>query len=74
MVMQRTWRMIPLHRASYDGVFSRSFAAPSVTAECAAAFLCPGGALVVSEPPEPVEGRWPTEHVQSLRLIRCLSD
>lgn len=58
----------PLHRASYDGVFSRSFAAPSVTAECAAAFLCPGGALVVSEPPEPVEGRWPTEHVQSLGL------
>ena len=32
------------------------------------AFLCPGGALVVSEPPEPVEGRWPTEHVQSLGL------
>ena len=58
----------PLHRSRYDGVFSRSFAAPAVTAECAAAFLCPGGILVVSEPPEPVEGRWPAERVQSLGL------
>ena len=58
----------PLHRSRYHGVFSRSFAAPSVTAECAAALLSLGGHLVVSEPPESMAERWPTEQVQSLGL------
>ena len=47
-------------------MFSRSFAAPAVTAECAVAFLSPGGQLVVSEPPESDEDRWPLDRVQAL--------
>jgi 16S rRNA (guanine527-N7)-methyltransferase len=46
-------------RASFDLVVSRGFAAPAVTAECAAPFLVVGGRLVVSEPPTPDPGRWP---------------
>jgi 16S rRNA (guanine527-N7)-methyltransferase len=38
-------------RSQFSVVVSRSFGRPSVTAECAAPFLCVGGALVVSEPP-----------------------
>jgi len=38
-------------RAHYDVVVARSFARPSVTAECGAPFLKVGGLLVVSEPP-----------------------
>ncbi|MGA2036890.1 MAG: RsmG family class I SAM-dependent methyltransferase [Acidimicrobiales bacterium] len=60
-------------RGVFDLVVSRSFGPPPVTAECAAAFLRPGGLLVVSEPPAhfiPVTGtgmcasnpgRWPSE-------------
>jgi 16S rRNA (guanine527-N7)-methyltransferase len=53
----------PVHRGSYDVVVARSFAPPSVTAECAAPLLHPGGVLVVSEPPEAeaeIDTRWPT--------------
>lgn len=50
----------PLYRARYDGVFSRSFGPPSATVECAVALLSRGGRLVVSEPPEPSEERWPS--------------
>lgn len=47
-------------RGTYDLVVARSFAAPGVTAECAAPLLRPEGHLVVSEPPgSDVEGRWP---------------
>jgi 16S rRNA (guanine527-N7)-methyltransferase len=46
-------------RARFDLVTARSFARPAVTAECAAPLLMVGGALLVSEPPEPQEGeRW----------------
>lgn len=55
----------PLVRASADVVTARGFAAPPVTAECAAGFLRRGGSLVVSEPPEAVE-RWPVEGVARL--------
>ena len=52
----------PAHRGQYDLVVARSFAAPAVTAECAAGFLRPGGRLIVSEPPiqgdEGAPGRW----------------
>ena len=51
-----------LHRASYEAVVARSFATPSVTAECAAPLLVVGGHLVVSEPPHAdLAGRWPTD-------------
>lgn len=39
-------------RARFDLVVARSFGAPAVTAECGAAFLVPGGSLLVSDPPD----------------------
>ena len=55
------------HRASYEAVVARSFATPSVTAECAAPLLVIGGHLVVSEPPQAdLAGRWPTDAVAIL--------
>lgn len=48
----------PALRAQADLVVARSFAAPAVTAECAAGLLCVGGQLVVSEPPASDGGRW----------------
>lgn len=54
-------------RTSFDAVVARSFGAPAVVAECAAPFLCPGGHLIVSEPPtEDLERRWP---VSGLALL-----
>ncbi len=48
------------HRAGYDLVVARSFAAPPVAAECAAPLLRIGGWLVVSEPPATAAAiRWP---------------
>ena len=46
------------HRGTYDGVFSRSFGSPAITAECATGLLRVGGRLVVSEPPDPLLDRW----------------
>ena len=46
------------HRGTYDGVFSRSFGSPAITAECAVGLLRLGGRLVVSEPPDPPVDRW----------------
>lgn len=50
-------------RAAFDVVLARGFAAPAVTAECAAPFLRPGGHLVVSDPPLGGQAaeRWPVE-------------
>jgi 16S rRNA (guanine527-N7)-methyltransferase len=53
-------------RAAFDLVVARSFGAPAVTAECAVGFLAIGGRLVVSEPPEPGAGRWPSEGLAQL--------
>ena len=53
-------------RGTFRTVTARSFGPPSMTAECAAGFLAPGGRLAVSEPPERVEGRW--SEVGLLRL------
>lgn len=56
-------------RETYDAVVARSFAPPPVTAECAVAFLRPGGRLVVSEPPDDGgPGRWPVEGLKELGL------
>ena len=60
-------------RGQIDVVTARAFAPPAVTAECAAGFLCPGGHLVVSEPPLGPEGeaigtRWPVDGLAALGL------
>jgi 16S rRNA (guanine527-N7)-methyltransferase len=58
----------PRLRARFDLVVARSFGAPAVTAECAVGFLRPGGALVVTEPPETVStaDRWPPSGLAQL--------
>ena len=56
------------HRAGYQLVVARSFARPAVVAECAAPLLAGGGALVVSEPPDGDEGRWPEDGLRELGL------
>jgi 16S rRNA (guanine527-N7)-methyltransferase len=53
-------------REGFDVVVARSFGPPAVTAECAVAFLRVGGQLVVSEPPEVDETRWPSEALREL--------
>jgi 16S rRNA (guanine527-N7)-methyltransferase len=55
-------------RGWHDAVVSRSFGAPSVTAECAAPLLRVGGRLVVSEPPEETGERWPSDGLATLGL------
>jgi 16S rRNA (guanine527-N7)-methyltransferase len=46
-------------RGAFALVVARSFARPGVTAECAAPLLRVGGRLVVSEPPDDEDARWP---------------
>jgi 16S rRNA (guanine527-N7)-methyltransferase len=55
-------------RAGFDLVVARSFAPPAATAECAVGFLRVGGALVVSEPPDPESSgaRWDPEGMAML--------
>jgi 16S rRNA (guanine527-N7)-methyltransferase len=59
----------PQWRGKFDAVVARGFAAPGVTAECAAPFLRDGGLLCVSEPPDtrPFE-RWPEAGCAELGL------
>lgn len=52
----------------FEVVVSRSFGRPAVAAECARPFLCPGGRLIVSEPPAPDDGRWPPAPLKGLGL------
>jgi 16S rRNA (guanine527-N7)-methyltransferase len=56
------------HRGQHDTVVSRSFGPPAVTAECGAPLLATGGVLLVSEPPSPVQDRWPVEGLELLGL------
>jgi 16S rRNA (guanine527-N7)-methyltransferase len=59
----------PELRGRFDLVVARSFGRPAVTAECAVGFLSgPGARLLVSEPPEEDEGRWPAEALEQLGL------
>lgn len=55
-------------RGSCDVVVARSFGPPAVTAECAAPLLTHRGLLVVSEPPEVTNPRWPVEGLTTLSL------
>jgi 16S rRNA (guanine527-N7)-methyltransferase len=57
----------PGFRSAFALVVSRSFAAPSVTAEIGGAFLEVGGHLAVSEPTDGAD-RWPTEDLAGLGL------
>jgi 16S rRNA (guanine527-N7)-methyltransferase len=58
----------PGHREAYGVVVARSFGSPAVTAESAVGFLRVGGRLVVSEPPEGENERWPTAGLSQLGL------
>lgn len=58
----------PGRRSICDLVVARGFAAPGVTAECAAPFLAVGGRLAVSEPPGGAAGRWPPQPLAQLGL------
>jgi len=55
-------------RSTVEVVMARSFAAPAVTAECAAPFLHRGGLLVVAEPPEDQPDRWDGPGLASLGM------
>ena len=57
-------------RGAFELVTARSFGPPSVTAECGAAFLRVGGAMIVSEPPDDsVLGRWDARGLSELGLM-----
>jgi 16S rRNA (guanine527-N7)-methyltransferase len=58
------------HREAYGLVVARAFGSPAVTAECAVGFLRPDGRLVVSEPPDVGEGRWPAQRLDQLGLSK----
>jgi 16S rRNA (guanine527-N7)-methyltransferase len=45
-------------RERFELVTARSFAEPAITAEIAAGLVEVGGALIVSEPPDPAADRW----------------
>jgi 16S rRNA (guanine527-N7)-methyltransferase len=57
-------------REAFAFVVARGFARPSVTAECGAPLLAPGGSLVVSEPPAGSGAeRWPIPACGELGLL-----
>jgi 16S rRNA (guanine527-N7)-methyltransferase len=60
----------PARRATADLVVARGFGPPAVVAECAAPLLCPGGALVVAEPPGGAPDRWPAEGLELLGMVQ----
>jgi 16S rRNA (guanine527-N7)-methyltransferase len=64
----------PEWRGKFDAAVARGFAAPAVTAECAAPLLREGGILCVSEPPD-VAGfaRWPAAGCAELGLAQAFS-
>jgi 16S rRNA (guanine527-N7)-methyltransferase len=57
---------VPTYREAFEVATARSFAGPAVTAEIAAGLVAVGGALVVSEPPEPDSRRWPAAGLREL--------
>jgi hypothetical protein len=60
----------PEYRSQASAVVARSFGPPAATAEIAAGFLRVGGRLLVAEPPEPDEQRWPATPLRSLGMRR----
>lgn len=55
-------------RHHLDLVVARSFGPPAVVAECAAPLLRTGGRLIVSEPPEADDARWPATGLRPLGM------
>jgi 16S rRNA (guanine527-N7)-methyltransferase len=53
-------------REGFELVTARSFAGPATTAEIACGFVAPGGFLIVSEPPEADDARWPADGLSEL--------
>jgi len=53
---------------SFDVVTARSFASPAVTARWAATLVRVGGVVLVSEPPDAPDGRWPATLLGPLGL------
>ena len=58
----------PRWRGQFDLVAARSFGPPAVTAECGVPFLRVGGALLVAEPPDSPDERWPAAPLEELAL------
>ena len=58
----------PALAGASDVVVARAFGPPPVTAECATGFLAVGGRLVVTEPEDELETRWPREPLARLGL------
>lgn len=59
-------------REQFHLVVARSFGPSWLTAECAAPLLLHGGGLVVAEPPESDEDRWPKHHLAKLGLSEAV--
>ncbi len=53
-------------RTGFDVVTARAFGPPAVTAECSAGFVRVGGVVLVSEPPDAPERRWPADGLRQL--------
>jgi 16S rRNA (guanine527-N7)-methyltransferase len=65
----------PELREAFGLVTVRGFGPPAVVAECGAALVAPGGALVVSDPPDPSPDRWPASALAELGLrARTVAD
>jgi 16S rRNA (guanine527-N7)-methyltransferase len=55
-------------RESADVVTARGFAIPAATAEIGGAFVAVGGVLIVSEPPDEDQSRWPEPALAAMGL------
>lgn len=55
-------------RGSFDVATARGFGPPAVAAECVAPVLRLGGTLVVSDPPDGAQDRWPAAPLAQLGL------
>lgn len=60
----------PTLRHRFAVVTARSFGPPAVTAECGAPLLAAGGCLLVAEPPDAPDDRWPVAGLRRLGLER----
>ena len=58
----------PSLAGTFDVAVARAFGRPSVVAECATGYLVLGGRLVVSEPGDGSEARWPEGPLARLGL------
>jgi hypothetical protein len=56
----------PAYMRSFDLVTARGFASPAATAENASGLLHKDGILLVSEPPDSLESRWPEDGLRIL--------